>query len=74
MEETTRAGPVIWPWRQPTIFEAVDALVGRKIRFVKPGGVVTDDFIPHRVTVYLTDDHRIERIHVEADAPIGGNG
>jgi Peptidase inhibitor I78 family len=45
----------------------ISSLLGRKLRVVRPGEVMTQDIQPGRVTVHLGQDNCIVRIHIEAE-------
>ena len=48
----------------------IQDLIGRRVRVVKPGDLITLELVPGRVTIHLTDDHRIEKIIIELGDPI----
>lgn len=70
MRASTEGGPIIWPWSYPTTYDVGQAFIGRKIRFVQHDGVLTEDFVPGRITVFLTADQRVEDVKFEADTEV----
>ncbi len=40
-------------------------MVERRVRVVRPGAQVTMELVPGRVTIILTEDHRIGDIKIE---------
>lgn len=54
-----------WPWSVRDIPVSVRDLLGRKVRIVRPGDVVTQEISPGRVTIAISDGSRIEDIRIE---------
>ena len=59
-----------WPWSVKTIPNSIKDLIGRKVRIVSSGDAVTMEYQPGRVTIYVTEDKRINDIQIESDKPL----
>ena len=61
-----------FPWSIDVLTKGVPLsirdLVGRSIRVVEHGHVVTQEYVPGRVTIYRTEEGRIRSISIEADS------
>jgi hypothetical protein len=66
-----QGGVDVFPWSTDKLPKSaplsIRDLVGRILRVVEDGQVVTQEYIPGRVTIYKTKDGRIGSISVEAD-------
>ncbi len=63
--------PVPWPWSVKEMPLSIHDLIGRPIRIVPHGGVVTMEYVSGRVTITLTEDgHHIEDIKIEPGLPL----
>ena len=66
-------GPDVFPWGHhsgPNKELQLSDVVGRVVRVVRPGGLVTPDIQPGRVTVYLDNDSRATHVYVDAQTDI----
>ena len=54
-----------FPWSVKEMPLTLTGLIGRKVRIVRSGDVVTQDFKRGRVTIFISDAHRIEDIKIE---------
>ena len=65
-------GADLFPWSTTKLPKGVPLsirdLVGRVLRVVGNGNVVTQEYVAGRVTIYKTEDGRIGSISVEVDA------
>jgi hypothetical protein len=62
-----------FPWSHPSGPNKdlqLNDVVGRVVRVVRPGGLVTTDVKPGRVTVYLDDESRATHGYVDAQTDI----
>lgn len=59
-----------WPWSVKDMPFTIQDLIGRKVRVVQSGDVVTQDYQPGRVTIYVTAEHRIGDIKIEPGDPL----
>jgi len=58
-------GDFPWPWSIRLTPFLIEELIGKKVRIVFPGNVVTQEYKPERVTIYITENQRIFEIHIE---------
>lgn len=54
-----RAGQFKFPLSVASVPERIKDLIGRPCRFIRPGDVVTFDFNPARVNIYVDEKSRI---------------
>jgi len=71
-------GDIVWPWSKdtrPVPFPLLGTpvlikdLKGRKCRIITFGNKVPQDRDPGRVTIFLSEENRIEQIYLEPDLP-----
>lgn len=65
MPNTTGGDGRPWPWSVSDMPTSIKELVGRKVRVVRPGDVITQEYQPGRVTIHITEEHRIGDIKIE---------
>ena len=53
------AGEFKFPLSVALVPERIKDLIGRPCRFIRPGDVVTTDYNPARVNIYVAEDSRI---------------
>ena len=71
--QSLMGGPDIFPWDHHSSSDKkmqLHDVVGRVVRVVRPGGLVTPDIQPGRVTVYLDNDSRATHVYVDAQTDI----
>lgn len=71
--QSLMSGPDVFPWGHLSSSEKkmqLNDMVGRKVRVVRFGDLVTPDIQPGRVTLYLDSDSRATHVHVDAQTDI----
>ena len=57
-----------WPWKFPeSVPLSLRDLIGRPVRTVMPGEVITLEFMAGRITFFLDEDGRVTEIGYESD-------
>ncbi|RSZ60208.1 hypothetical protein HF313_21190 [Massilia atriviolacea] len=62
--------PTTWPWNLPqSVPLSLRDLIGRPVRTVRPGDVITLEYIAGRVTFFLDDAGLVADIGFEPEEP-----